>query len=151
MTKLYVVHRRPWYDHYAVYDGSDFGSDAEGGCGVQVAAFTTKKAAQVRAQELEKQARKEASSPFLLVNEEVLASELDLTEEQLCEAVRALDLEPPEEVQGRYTKYRAWPRWYDSIAATLTPGQFAGLWELFKKLKVYEVVKVELADVEAVP
>lgn len=142
MSKLYVVQRRTWFHEYAAYEDSD----CIKGSGVPVAAFATRKAADAHAKQLEQEARSEASSPFLLLVGETFDYGLDITEEQMCAAVRELGLEPPVEVQGRWTKYYPWPRWYDGVVATLTPGQFAGLWELFKKLKVYQVVEVPVEE-----
>jgi hypothetical protein len=142
MSKLYVVQRRTWFDDYKAYDDGDC---IKGG-GVPVAAFGTRKAATAHAQQLEKQAREEASSPFLLLNGETYEYRLKLTDEEMCKAIRDLGLEPPEEIQARYGKYRPWPRWYDELAEKLTPAQRNGIWRLFSKLKVYEVVEVQLED-----
>jgi hypothetical protein len=142
VSKLYVVQRRTWFDDHLAFEGTD----CIEGSGVAVAAFITEAAATAHARQLEQLVRADASSPFLFVIWDNYEHHLEVTEEGMCATVRSLGLDPPEEVQERYFRYRPWPRWYDGIAATLTPGQFAGLWELFEKLKVYEVVEVELDE-----
>ena len=142
MSKLYLVQRKTWFNEYSAFDDPDC---IKGG-GVPVAVFATRKAANAHARVLEKQARQEASSPFLLLTGETYEYELELTDEQICAKIRELGLESPTPVKGKYSKHITWPTWYDSVAESLTPEQFDGLWALFAKLKVYEVVQVPLVD-----
>lgn len=142
MSKLYLVQRRTWYGEYGVYDDPDC---IEGG-GVPVAMFATRKEAAARVRELEKQARREMSSPFLLLTAEVFDSELGFTDEEFCAAIRALGLKPPKEKKVRYGSCRPWAAWYDEIAETLTPDQRDGIWALFAKVKVYEIVAVPVEE-----
>lgn len=140
MNKLYVVQRRTWFNSYCAYDDSDC---IEGG-GVAVAAFPDRKQAQAHARTLEKEAFGQMSSIFRLVNSEYI--ECDMDEEEFCAALRELGLDPPELVKFRYGTTRHWGEWYDEIADTLTPAQVKGIRKLFSKIKVYEVVEVELKD-----
>jgi len=139
MSKLYVVQRRTWFEACFGYDDEDC---IEGG-GVPVAAYAKKRDAKAHADRLQAGALAEASSPFRLVNMD-WAEINDLQEDRLVAAVRRLGLEPPE-AEDQYA-YRPWAHWYDEIADALTPKQRDGLFALFAKVVVYEVVEMPLEE-----
>lgn len=139
MTTLYIVQRRTWFEACAAYDDADC---IEGG-GVALAAYADRAAAVSHAARLERDALAEASSPFRLVGPDQL-DYLGVNESELVAAVKGLGLEPPEPVKRRYSSERLWAHWYDDIADALTPAQRDGLFALFAKVVVYEVVEVPL-------
>jgi hypothetical protein len=142
MINIYLVQRRTWFGEWSAYADPD----CIDGSGVPVLAFSDRKSAEAHAARLEHTALSEASSLFRLVKDEVYDYRLGIDEDQFCEAIRNLGLAPPEPVKKRYGTERPWARWYDDLADTLTPGQKAGIAELFARLQVYEVVEVPLED-----
>jgi hypothetical protein len=131
---IYLIQRRLTAGEYGVFSG------AEGQEGVPVLACPSAQEAEERRRQLEEEARR-VMAPFLVANLKGWSSVgVDRLRARL-EALGLRDLpEPAEEWQAE----PLWRRWWDEHGEEVTAEQRAAIWELFDKLRFYEVVPVKL-------
>ncbi|HVK13106.1 MAG TPA: hypothetical protein VM597_30415, partial [Gemmataceae bacterium] len=139
---LYLVLRRPWV--LAAGDAWRFHPIRGESSGRPVAAYDTLAAADDVQAELESAARAEIPSPFRF------GSVLEWTTLHPSAVWGVLSNMRPITFTGLWSDYwatdRLWSEWWDQTAPGLSPEQIESTWDLFDKLRFYEVVEVEYRD-----
>lgn len=107
---------------------------------VPEAAFADRAAAESDARRRELTAR-ELLNP-LTIEWGHLETLTSLTPQQLRAEIAARDLAPPEPVVDQYQDERNLALWWDAESANWTAALRAELWELFDKVKLYDVQEV---------
>jgi hypothetical protein len=108
-----------------------------------VAAFTDRAAAEARARELERAARR-LLSPFWSGN--AVRVRTSLTEEEFLARLKALGVPPApvEQAKQGQPPSRNWWAWWEPHAHDWPDDVFHAVWDLFDKLRFHDVVEVEL-------
>lgn len=137
--RLYVVIRKGWHEYEGTF------TQGEDDTGTPVRVFPTREVAVAFARESQRADRRYLV-PFRFEHEAIeLLSSLE-TDEAMCEAVRALGLEPPTPTdRGSYEAYD-WVAWWDERAGDFTPQQRDAVWDLCDRLELYTVVDAPLED-----
>lgn len=134
---VYVVRRLSW--------GSDseddicFSPTGEERVGVPVRVFFDRDAADAFCRDREASAR-HAVPPGRAVGYELPEPD------EFADGVRELGLTPPESEYDDYLYGDEILRWWETVAADATPEQRAGVWELLKDVRFYDVVETTLED-----
>jgi hypothetical protein len=140
---VFVVLRRAWRTEEGPRGSWRWRQTEARTCGRAVAAFGTQAAADAHMARLEAEARDDPS-PFRF------GSHLEWGRLDASTAYGMLSALAPMDFTSLWNDYRApdrvWNEWWDAAVPDLTAEQQATAWELFEKLKFYEVVAVEFRE-----
>jgi hypothetical protein len=135
---VYLVRRLSWAS-----DGEVEGAFVRAGSedeqpGIPIRVLLTREAAEAFCREQEEKSR-QLIPPGRII-------EICLTDrEAFIEGLRKLGLTPPE-LENDYLYDDTLPSWWETVAADATPEQRAGVWELLKDVRFYDVVETTLED-----